>query len=110
MNINNYFTFTKSSSFTNSNTHTNTYTIASTNTNTHTNKPYIERLTEKAFAKKHCQNFVSQGAAYFRWMSFSKMNPSTLPGWLLCLPGRNPNKVIFYERKRHGVPFNHNST
>lgn len=90
MNINNSFTLTKSNSFTKSNTHTNTYTIASTNTNTHTNKPYKETLAEKAFAKKHCQNFVSVNIVYFRWMSFSKMNPSTLPGWLLCLPGRNP--------------------
>lgn len=78
MNINNSITFTKSNSFTNSNTHTNTYTIASTNTNTHTNKPYRETLAVKAFAGNRCQNFVSQGAAYFRWMSFSKMYPSTL--------------------------------
>ncbi len=95
MNINNSFTFTKS------NTHTNTYTIASTNTNTHTNKPYKETLAVKAFAKKHCQNFVSVNIVYFRWMSFSKMYPSTLPGWL-SFRGENPNKAIFYERKRYG--------
>ena len=99
MNINNSFTFTKS----NSNTHTNTYTIASTNTNTHTNKPYKETLAEKAFAKKHCQNFVSVYIVYFRWMSFSKMNPSTLPGWFgYAFRGETLTRNLLLERKHGG--------
>ena len=49
---------------------------------------------KKRLLGKHLQRIVARillvNLIYFRWMSFSKVNPSTLPGWLLCLPGRNP--------------------